>query len=92
MGEKHLFAVSLEAEGVVIDLHIQIIAEEIIEPKIVVTADQNNAAAMLADRGEAVQNGKILLDDGEFPIEPEVEDITIEDHQVIFADRLFEKG
>ena len=92
VGEKHLFAVSLEAEGVVMDLHIQIIAEEIVEPKIVVAADQNDAAAMLTDRSEAVQNRKILLDDGEFPIEPEVEDIAIEDHQVIFADRLFEKG
>lgn len=91
VGEQHLFAVRPQLEGIIENFHAQIVAKEIIEPEIVIAADQNQATTVLTNFRQTVEDGKILFYDGEFPVEPKVENIAVEHHHVILADRLLEK-
>ena len=91
VGEQHPEAVILQAERVIVNLDFKIISEKIIEPEIVVAADQNQPATVFTNLRQAVENGKVLLYDGIFPVEPEVEDIAVEHHQVVFSHCLFQK-
>jgi hypothetical protein len=83
VGEINLFAVGLQHKGVLIELHLQLFREEIIEPEVMVAADVNYFTALFTNVRQDLQHWEIGLDDGIFPVVPEVKDIAVEDKPVI---------
>jgi|SRR5690554_189053 len=65
-----------------VNFTIEVILEEVTEPEVVITGNEDQSATRFIQVGQFFQDREIPFDDSILPIVPEIEDITIQNQDI----------